>query len=241
MNNPDQLCKLYITKMSSKHLKKNFSSRLPRANRCFTLFELMVTISIFVILTTVILINNSRFKSDLEVTNLAYEIALAVREAQVYGINVRAEMVDESYEYAYGIQFLASQEPTPDTNPPEERTFFDLFVDINGDGHYGVTDGIEENGYFEERYILRGQIKIKAVCSPEGSGWDCDRGSTDITFKRPDPEAKIIVRNTAGGGWQNVNKIRIVIESPKGIQRAIEVKSTGQITVLQDFVVESAP
>ena len=49
----------------------------------------MVVTAIFVILSAVVLANNSRFGNVIVLQNLAHDISLSVREAQVYGIAVR--------------------------------------------------------------------------------------------------------------------------------------------------------
>ena len=56
----------------------------------FTLIELLVSIAIFIIITSVAVWNNSQFNSTILLTDLGYEIALSVRQAQVYGITVKA-------------------------------------------------------------------------------------------------------------------------------------------------------
>src|SRR3989338_7579467 len=58
-------------------------------NRGFTLVELLVTLSLFVVLTTIVLFSQSKFNGSILLTNLAYDVAITVRQAQTYGVNVR--------------------------------------------------------------------------------------------------------------------------------------------------------
>ena len=57
----------------------------------FTLVELLVTISIFVILTGVVLFNSNSFDSTVLLNNFGYDIALTIKQAQSFGVNVRED------------------------------------------------------------------------------------------------------------------------------------------------------
>lgn len=48
----------------------------------FSLLELLVVISIFTIITTIALFNQGQLNSNVLLTNLAYDVALTVREVQ---------------------------------------------------------------------------------------------------------------------------------------------------------------
>ncbi|MEO8638164.1 MAG: type II secretion system protein [Candidatus Taylorbacteria bacterium] len=187
------------------------------SSRGFSLIELAVTITIFVVLTTAVLIKNSRFQSDLIITNLAYEIALTIRQAQTYGINVKA-YDSTSFNYAYGVHF--------DVGTSAAKEKFQLFVDLDDSNVY-TEDPLEEVSAFQ----LKAKNVISDLCvyqvSSGGVG-DCTIDFVDITFKRPEPEALICI------GTDSCEAKRAVIEvtSPKGVKRTVEVKSTGQISVL---------
>ena len=47
----------------------------------FTLVELLVTITIFVILTGVVLVNSNSFDNSVLLNNFAYDVALTIKEA----------------------------------------------------------------------------------------------------------------------------------------------------------------
>ena len=67
----------------------NSAFRSRKTTTGFSLVELIVVMGIFTIMTSIVIFNYGRFSSNLIVTNLAYESALAVRQAQVYGISVK--------------------------------------------------------------------------------------------------------------------------------------------------------
>lgn len=195
--------------------KVNIKKTTWKSTAGFTLLELLVTITIFVVLTTAILISNSKFKSDLLITNLAYEIALSIREAQTYGINVKGQGTD--FKYAYGINFDA------DNN----NTKFILFVDESADGVFK-----SDKDRVEKEFNIRGGNYISGLSVFNSSSGEVpSRKQVDVVFKRPDPEAKI-----REGGKTDPHptyiKARIYISSPDGVIRKIEVSDMGQISVL---------
>jgi prepilin-type N-terminal cleavage/methylation domain-containing protein len=55
----------------------------------FTLIELMVVLVVFVALTGIMISSQSKFDGTILLNNLAYDIALSIREAQTYGVNVK--------------------------------------------------------------------------------------------------------------------------------------------------------
>ena len=64
---------------------------MPNVVRGFTLIEMMVSVGIFALITTLIMVSGRSFGGSVLLTNLAYDVALSVRRAQTFGINVRAD------------------------------------------------------------------------------------------------------------------------------------------------------
>jgi prepilin-type N-terminal cleavage/methylation domain-containing protein len=105
--------------------------------RGFTLVELMVSISIFIIITSVTLVNYPRFSNKLSLDLLAEDVALSVRQAQVFGASVLGtKTVGQNSTKAfkaYGIHFEAPL--------PNAATYkYLIFADINGDRIYDGPD-----------------------------------------------------------------------------------------------------
>lgn len=195
--------------MNSNNDTKNLKKSCLKHSRGFTLVELLVTLSLFVVLTTVVLFSNSQFNGSILLTNLAYDVALTVRQAQTYGVNVREDTVenvgDKKFQHAYGVHFEIA----------ENKKFF-IFSDNDGDGIYDSGES-KINSY----NIKRGNY-IKAI-SCVG---DTLCGSIlDITFLRPNPDAKI-------NNNDNITQATITVTSADdGSERRIVVNSTGQISV----------
>jgi len=180
----------------------------------FTIIELIVTVAIFVVITSLVLVKNNKFNSSVQLSNLAYEVALVIRQAQVFGISVRGTGAD-SFSAGYGIHFNASN-----------NTSFVFFSDLDNNKKY---DGANE---LIETLSTRGGNHVSSFCVVNNSNVETcsNSGSTlDITFKRPNPEATI----KTNFGAENYRTAKIYISSSSGEQRIVSVQFVGQISVEQ--------
>jgi len=183
----------------------------------FSLVELMVTITIFTVISSIVLVNQSDFNSSIKLTNLAYEVALKIREAQSYGISVRG--FEGSFIYPYGVHF--------DKGSPDSFVFF-------ADKNYGTRPGYNASSDgLVDILSIKGEISIKKFCATQNAGGDVcsDAGSIsrlDVLFIRPNPGAFILV-----DGANGYKSAKITIQSNRGAggERHIHVESSGQIYV----------
>ncbi|OHA46069.1 MAG: hypothetical protein A2541_00080 [Candidatus Taylorbacteria bacterium RIFOXYD2_FULL_36_9] len=194
----------------------SFSKR--NLNKGFTLVELLVTISIFVILTGVVLWNQTKFNSSILLTNLAYDTALTIRQAQTYGINVR-EFNGTGQFFPYGVHFETGV---------NSKSFI-LFADLDNNGVY---DGTPTDGLVSRYNIQRGNY-VRTLCRVVRD--PCSAGITslavnslDIVFKRPNPDAhmKTTKLNT------DYPSVMITLSSADGeSSRKVIVRDNGLIEV----------
>ncbi len=199
----------------------------PHTQKGFTLFELLVSIGIFTLLTTTLLVKNSQYKGNTVITNLAYEMALIVRQAQVYGINVR-QVGTGNFDYAYGVHF--SFDPA-NKDSDGHVTSFKLFSDSHPTPVDGKYDHPNED---VELFNLSPGNWIENICLDVGGVPKCvkdgDFTTLDVMFKRPDPSAIFF---TSGGttNFSYASTAHVYILSSKGICRQIDINKTGQISV----------
>lgn len=204
--------------MAFKHAR---SSLRAGAALGFTLIELLVVTGILTVVTSLILFNNNRFGGAILLENLAYDIALSIRQAQVYGIAVR-RFGTSNFSIGYGMHF--------ETASP---TTYVLFADaLSANGLYdGCPDSISCE-LVESTEILRG-YRVADLCAiPSGGGAEvCGLTKLDILFKRPEPDAYISANGVSG----TANPValqergRIVLESPRGDRLSVIVEIAGQI------------
>ncbi|MEX0910043.1 MAG: type II secretion system protein [Candidatus Paceibacterota bacterium] len=168
----------------------------------FALVELLVAISIIVILSVSLLFQQSKFDSSVQITNVAYDIALAIQEAQTYS---KSAVIGDgaSDDVSYGVHFVRGS---------DEFIFY-----RNNDVIRGYTSGDE----IVERYTITGRTSITDICSSE-TGGGCGKGSVSISFMRPNPEPTFSFSPSGG------SVARIVIENDD-VTREIIVTQTGQI------------
>jgi prepilin-type N-terminal cleavage/methylation domain-containing protein len=178
----------------------------------FTLVELIVSVSIFVFMTAFLVVRYGTFNQGVIVTNAAYDIALAVRSAQSYGLNVMQSVdVVNPFKHGFGAHFSPG-------------AVFYTFSDVN-------DDGVQDTGEILSTSNLKKGIaiaSIQAVCSDLGPTTQ-NATVADVTFKRPDPDA--IIKATIGGTPHVCQFVQINISAPDGSKKAIVVRGTGQIAI----------
>ncbi len=200
----------------------NAQSRLrSHAVRAFTLIELLVVTGVLTVISAIILVNNNRFGGAILLENLAYDVALSIREAQVYGIAVR-RYGESGFNVGYGMHFSKSS--------PTTYVLFADAVSVNG-----LYDGCPDTSsceLVESTDIHRG-FRIVDLCSiaSGGGGEVCGLERLDILFKRPEPDAFISANGVSGVANPAVlqERGRIVLESPRGDRLSVLIEVAGQI------------
>ncbi|MEI6528760.1 MAG: prepilin-type N-terminal cleavage/methylation domain-containing protein [bacterium] len=194
-----------------------------RVSRGFTLVELLVTITIFVVLTGVVLFSQNKFNGSIMLTNLAYDTALTLRQAQTYGVNVREF---NGNFMPYGVHF----------DKTNLKSFI-LFTDLNSSGVFDGDPTVcldQPNGTDDgcvQKFNIKSNNLIGSICSSVTDNNTCDYQSADVTFKRPNPEANIrLTKNASTAIFDNV---RIILSSPTNETREVIVQKNGLIYVKQ--------
>lgn len=173
--------------------------------------ELLVSVSIMVLVIAMILVNYKKFDSGVVLANLGYDIGLAIRQAQTYGISVKGNISGgmQTFTSPYGVYFNVS---TPQN--------FILFVDSNSDGNYTSTEKVDQ-------FNIRQPFKITKIYTINSSAVETQRSQATITFLRPNPDAKIKV-----DGIPSSDAVEIYIGSTSGTEVVVvTVSATGQISV----------
>lgn len=135
----------------------------------FTLVELIVTMGIFLLITSVVLAQYRSFGVNAEFRNAVENVVLSIREAQVYGAGGKTAGIIQcgnpplSFTCSYGVQFQ------------NLGTSYFVFVDQDGDGKYSAAEEIQTN-----KFPSGITTKDITPTSP-----------LSIVFKRPFPDALI--------------------------------------------------
>jgi len=200
-----------------KFKAKNLTAK-PNLLSGFSLIELLIVSSIFALITSIIMIRFSLFNNRILTTNLAYDIALSIRQAQTFGINVRG--VDSGpgtiFSAGYGLYFASGN-----------KTEYVFFADNNNNKKY-------ESSELLETLRLFGGYAIKDICAESLGASYCflDGGlpNLSIVFTRPEPDASL----KSFGPSRTYEKASLVVTSPQGDERTVDVYLTGQISIRQN-------
>lgn len=205
----------------------NFKKQNNNLKSGFTLVELLITISMFVIVTGVVLVNSNKFDSTVLLNNFAYDVALTIKQAQSYGVNVRESSTGQ-FGTAYGVYFNI-------TDAPAGRTNFVLFNDVDKNKMYATGDITKcpandpSNLECIQKFSMTKGTSVKSLCvgADEGS---CNGGfnQLSILFIRPSQNAKIYTENN----WSIENGYaQIVLAAANGATSTVVVTSVGQVYV----------
>ena len=171
--------------------------------------EVLVVLAIVGILAAVIVGNYRAYERQNVVENLAQDIALTIKLAQSYGLNVRGS----DFESSYGVSFN-------DATPTSYKIYRDndrgpIFTSL-----LGATD-------LEVFSIGQGYV-ISDICGlPPAAAEDCTMSRMDITFDRPNPDANFRDNSDV----INYDEVRIRITGPGGDSKDIRVRATGFVSV----------
>ena len=187
-------------------MRFNFFTRTKNIHQGFTLVEFVVIISIFSIMAAVALINFNGFRTNIGLTNLAHDIALTIRQAQVFGWATQSENASGTgllqldldgnpVRYAQGVYFSRNNPNAFDTQfilyekkDPNTSQFFMPNADT-------VVDTIKIQGPSHIAEILTSQDKADLALRPgtpkliPSAGVTPVGGNFSVAFSRPRPEA----------------------------------------------------
>ena len=181
----------------------------------FTLIELLVVFFVSSMIATVVMTNFGDFTSQTEFENEALNIALAIREAQVYGAGGKG--AGDDLGVAYGVVFSDSK-----PNSFTLNTYKDL------DSQYSFYTQGETN--VEEVFLIKDGFEISDVCFDN----DCNFYGGAIIFERPNPDSDLYVLIADGSNFVDVGylKAQIILERISDEStKTINVTDTGQIYI----------
>jgi prepilin-type N-terminal cleavage/methylation domain-containing protein len=192
----------------------------------FTLVEILVTLSIAAIMMTVILFSYKAYNDNLILSAAGQEMAIAIRQAQSYGLSVKQVSGTGSFNTNYGISFSLS-------NP----TSYYIFADNNGNGKYDGDANCSAGTECVEEETLRNGVAISSFCSTDSSGKEiCPApggvSSISVLFKRPNTSVYIYTFNSQGSiVSSSYNSIRVILETSSGVQTSVSVNEIGQVFI----------
>jgi prepilin-type N-terminal cleavage/methylation domain-containing protein len=225
-----------------------FNKKIKR-NRGMTYVELIVVLSIFAVMTSVVLFNYGDFQSRVDVKNLTTDIALQIVQAQKSSIAGKLPPAsqtgqwDTTWKPSYGVFF----NPVPDDHD------FVYFTDL------GIWDNVNkvntQNSFFD---IINGPLSDAWTCAGEclskititkgntisrmdyfDSSISClppattchFLGGLDITFSRNSSGPTFFNEDSQTKLPNNISYVQLTILSLKGFPSYIKIYPSGRIQI----------
>ncbi|MCX6715956.1 MAG: prepilin-type N-terminal cleavage/methylation domain-containing protein [Candidatus Taylorbacteria bacterium] len=200
-------------------------------NRGFTVVELLVSLAIFVAMTSVIVAKFGTFNQSTLLTDTAYDVALIVRLAQSYGLSVKSatQIGSGNFSYPYGVDFNIFS-ATSCGSASSNATTLVLFADYDG----ATDDMCDSNDVSIRPYLLVRGAYLSGLCVGADTTACYNGGSVtriNVSYQRPNPEAKICATKNGGSVVCNYAYAEATISGSDGSTRTIVMRQNGQISV----------
>jgi len=195
-------------------------------DRGFTIIEMVVSLGIFAFMTAFLVAKYGTFNQSVLLTNLAYDTAITIRNAQASALNVQGAAsttgaTSLSFINAYGVHFAGS-------TPVNQFIYYVNTAPMGSSPAMTYGPGAQTLTV----YTMQTGNSITSICTQqENPCLSADAAtSLDIAFQRPNPDA-IITAYSATNGTTTPTYAQISITAIDGSVRMISVRSTGQISV----------
>ena len=207
-----------------------------KKNRGFSVVELIVVISIFVIMLSVSMFSYQDTSKKVEATNLAEDIALTMRQAQVYGLSASEKILaGENFDE---VEYFDAGQQAKDIT--EDHSVRGIAI-VLGENKIYLFQDVDQNFAFsdddiilDERKIYSPDVSIESVIVCNNGNCSEKEGNGDtlsIAFQRPYPDAYVVY--THGQFSSLYDRAEILISDAKNgdVLRKIAVNSAGNIYV----------
>lgn len=179
----------------------------------YTVAEILIVVAIIGFLTAVVVARYRDFDSTTVLKNLAYEIALSVREAQVMTIS--------SSNLGGGGAPLAVGQNSYGISFSENSGSYIIFNDSNENDQYSAPELVKLIT------ITQGATITDLVEYRSGSGAAHSITDATITFDRPHLDTTF----TTSSGSNNVVEVVLTVTSSRGGERLVHIARSGRISV----------
>lgn len=192
-----------------------------KLNQGMTYVELIVVLSIFSIMSSLIIFNYGEFQDRVEIKNLANDVALKIVDAQKSAIFGRFPSVAQqatitsTWKPSYGVYF----------NPVSDSQSFVYFSDLNNDNSYQGPDCTGE--CVDKISITKGNL----ISSIDVFYQDLTvQNIPDVTVSFTRPDSTAVFRSSSALN-PSISYVQITIVSPKEVESFIKVYSAGRIQI----------
>jgi len=197
--------------------KKNHNFKICNYQKGMTYIELIIVLSIFSTITSVILFNYSTFQDKVDMKVLANDIALKIVEAQKSSVAGKLPLEtmtpSEDWKPSYGVFFDSTDNKNFIYFADLDNNY--LFEDTDCSGECLESTLITKNNYISELSIV---------------GSECPSTTTNlnIVFKRPDSNAIISSDSIL---TCDITYAQITLSSQNSVTASIKIYPSGRIQI----------
>lgn len=202
---------------------KNLKAKTYKLNKGMTYVELIVVLSIFSIMTSIVLFNYGAFQQKVDIKVLANDIASKIVEAQKAALSgalpLRDYTIVPNWKPSYGLYF--------DSSTSNNKNFI-YFADLDQLGDY--TDSGSCNSTTDEcldNIVITKNNSISKIDTYLGPN-NTEITNLTVIFKRPNSGAMLYSDGTL---LSNFDYVQITITSSSGINAYIRIYPSGRIQI----------
>lgn len=191
-----------------------------------TYVELIVVLSIFSVMTSIVLFNYGKFQEKVDIKNLSNDIALKIVEAQKSALSgqLPLQSYGPGWKPSYGVYF--------DLSGSGSNKSFAFFTDLDQSRNYTDSSFCPSPGSSGEclekiNITKANRISDITVFYQDGTSATV-LTNLSLTFTRPNSAAIVSSNGTA---LPNVSYVQITIASPSLITARIKAYSSGRIQI----------
>jgi len=207
---------------SVSHTPSSFSLN-NNSQKGFTLVELLISIGIIAFISSIVLLKYSSFDSTVLLKNAAYEVALALREAQAKSVSGSHQGGDANFPF--GVTF------TPES---KNYTIFRYASATDLSPYYDVSETDPDLASNISTTTMERSMFVTEVCITVSSAEDCGVDRLDVSFRRPEFRA-LFYADVGGASQTNIQSAKIKVSTPNRENVfVVEVTRLGQISVTSE-------
>ena len=184
-----------------------------KMNRGMTYVELIVVLSIFAVLSSVVMFSYGDFQAKIDIKNLASDIAIKIVEAQKSSLNGALPVAgynEDTWKPSYGVYF--------DTSIPNQFVYFANLDELN---NYDPA-----NEELDTIIITKNNL-ISNIDSYSNSTLTPITDPLAILFRRPNSSAIF----TSTSLTSDFEYIQITVSSPNGKKAFMKIYPSGRVQV----------
>mgnify|MGYP001566582904 CR=1 FL=1 len=205
--------------------KNKLNTGLARRQAGMTYVELIVVLSIFSIISTVVLFNYGKFQAKVDVKTLANDIAIKIVEAQKSSMSGKwnSGTLLANWKPSYGLYF--------NTTTSTKSKKFLYFSDLDNDDFCDAPNCIPSYSIGGEVLDIINITKGNSVSGLQVFGSGCASPitvtSVSFVFKRPSSSPTI----SSTSGCTAVSYVAITITSPQSSNATIKLYPSGRVQI----------